>query len=303
MGICGYLDSDVAYLLGLLVARGEIVTDANPRIILHFPRAILSAKGVEKTYSTPEGIRLGLERMRDRLLNLLGGDAQTVETSEYFDLVIQFTRLTVAVRNLLHLTQGHTHYSTFTLPPILLKDDVPPDYKREFMRGFADVAGNVRPSNRDQAGFHRVRLDVINSKGNWRLPVQLCLLLQEHVGVPVSSIIWGHPNMGREWREHQLNVYAEAFLSVGFSFPFKQEALEDLASANQGRRRASQPTGCPGERPLRRRKRRHPQERDADHLPPELLGKHCDAYWQICRALGCPRRPSPKPRHPKRPRS
>lgn len=300
MSICGYLDSDVAYLLGLLVARGEILTSPTLRIVLHFPTASLSAEGVRKVYSTPEQIRLGVEQIRDRLLNLTGGDAQTVDSSGSIDLVLHFTRNTIALRNLTLLTNGRTHFTTFTIPPLLMKRDVPQEFKKEFLRGLADVAGNVRRANRDQVGMHRVRLDVLNSKENWSLPVQLCLLLQEHLGVAVPSIIWGHPNLGRHWREHQLNIYAEDFLPIGFSFAFKQQALEDLAAANR-RKGRSVPHGCPGQRLIRRRKRRHPEEKNAERLPEALLGKHFNAYWQICRALGCPRRPAQRQLLPEEP--
>jgi len=30
----------------------------------------------------------------------------------------------------------------------------------------------------------------------------------------------------------------------------------------------------------------HPEE-SSDKLPPELKGKHCDTYWQVCLELGC----------------
>lgn len=64
--------------------------------------------------------------------------------------------------------------------------DTPVKYVREYLRGFADVAGNVRPANRYVDGKNRVRLDILNYPTNWRLPVQLCHLLQERLEVPVQ---------------------------------------------------------------------------------------------------------------------
>ncbi|GBD11340.1 hypothetical protein HRbin23_01003 [bacterium HR23] len=288
-----YLDSDVGYLLGLLVARGEMLTEPSPRLIIHFPLATLAAQGEHHIYSTQESIRLGVFQVRERLLHLMGEDALIVDDkNDSIDLVFHFTRNTLVLRNISALLGGKSHYLAYSVPQALFH--APLEVKREFVRGFADVAGNVRPANRDQAGLHRVRLDVLN--GNWRLPVQLCLLLQEHLKVPVPNIIWGHPNMGREWREHQVNVYADDFLQVGFSVPFKQQALKELAEANQllGR---SPPSGCPGERRLRARKPPDFAVGDVAHLPPELQGKRFDAYWQICHALGCPRRPPAGQRH------
>jgi len=51
--------------------------------------------------------------------------------------------------------------------------------------------------------------------------------------------------------------------------------------------------GCPGERLLREPKEPNPQENNGTRLDPGLIGHHFDTYWQICKALGCPRVPAP----------
>lgn len=290
----GYLDPDVAYLLGLLVARGELQDTGDiQRIIVHFPRAALQAVGTSPPADAAREIRLGLEEVRERLLNLTGGDIRTVEGQESIDLVVRLTRPTTTWRNLQALLDHQTHFSRFPVPAPLRDPITPVEVVREFLRGFADVAGDVRPANRDWSGRHRVRLNVLNYPGTWTTPVHLCWLLQERLAVPVPNIIWGHPNLRRAWREHQLNVYADDFLTVGFSFPFKQRALEELAAFNRQRFPDRQTSPCPGERPLRGSKPLDPEEQNADRLPSALVGRHADAYWQICRALGCPRRPLP----------
>ena len=82
------------------------------------------------------------------------------------------------------------------------------------------------------------------------------------------------------------------FLRIGFYFDYKQQALEELAQANLALGRPAQ-SPCPGQRRLRGRKPPDPQEANAERLDPALVGRHFDAYWQICRALGCTRRPPP----------
>ena len=178
----------------------------------------------------------------------------------------------------------------FSTPCVWAKT-VTGEIKMEFIRGFADVGGNIRPANRDEAGRHRVRLDILNYPTNWEVPIQLCTLLQEHLEVPVRLITWGHPNLGREWREHQLNVYAEDFKDVGFYFDYKQQALNELAQKNLSRF-DSRVKPCPGVRKGRRKKPANPLE-DSDRLDPRLVGNHFNTYWQICKALGCERKPAP----------
>jgi len=261
------------------------------RVLITFPKAQLQAVGETLKFDGEREVRLELERIRRRLGGVLGGDVQTEESADSWHVIIRLFSPSAAWRNILVLLNNRTSFEYFEVPEVLLRQDTPRDYKLEFMRGFADLAGNIRPSNRDRQGLHRVRLDVLNHKANWKVPVQLCQLLQEHLGVAVPHIIWGHPNLGRAWREHQIDVYAEEFEKVGFSFSFKQRVLVELATLNR-RRGITAPKGCPGQR-----ERRHPdketssEESNSDHLPPELVDRHFDAYWEICRALGCPKRP------------
>jgi len=294
MAVHDYLDPDVAYLLGALVARGTLINDKGIyRLIVRFPKGHMIAEGVNLRFDTTKEIRLGIEKIRDRISELIAADIKTVDTADSIDLVAVSSRHSVAWRNLSLLLDYKTDFAYFKVPSVLLEGDTPVECKHEFMRGFADVAGNVRLANRDQAGRNRVRLDILNYPTNWDVPVQLCTLLQDHLGIPVPVITWGHPNLGREWREHQLNVYCEDFLKVGFFFDFKQVALESLAEANVRDFPGYETKPCPGRRKKRFTKPHHPLESCSEKLDPRLVGKHFNAYWEICKALGCKREPPP----------
>lgn len=285
-----YLDEDLAYLLGMIVARGEITTGENVnRISVRFISKQLIAKGVKVNFDVKKEIMLGLEKIRERLVELTSADIRTIQGHNYIDLVIRFTRNNVIWRNINAILENRTSYATLKVPSIFFHPDTPYAIKREFVKGYADVAGNLRPANRDQTGRHRVRLDCLNRVGNWEVPVSLCLLLQDHLQVPVPNIIYGHPNLNRDFREHQLNIYAEEFLQVGFYFDYKQQVLEELANINL-RKFQNRIPGCPGERSLREHKPVSKEE-NSDKLDSRLRGNHYDAYWQICRALGCYKRP------------
>ena len=163
---------------------------------------------------------------------------------------------------------------------------------KEFIRGFADVSANIRRSNRDINGLHRVYFDILNS--NWKLPVQICNLLQEKLKIPVSEIIWGHPNLrdpkakklsGENFREHQLRVYAHEFIKIGFYIEHKQNILSMLAEENKNNKYYREGKFCLGYG-RKRKKAKHPQE-NSSKLPRYIRGKHFDAYWQICAVCGC----------------
>ncbi len=288
-----YIDPDVGYLLGMLVARGEMVTTgADYRVIVRFRKALLGAQGLEPVSETEaeHGIQLSLHKVAERLRELTGADDRIVDSARHIDLVLTLTRRTIAFRDLEMLFGEAREFRSFQIPDVITHADTPLEIKREFIRGFADVAGNIRPANRDQIGRHRVRLDVLNAKGTWKTPVKICQLLQTDLGVDVPVITWGHPNMGRNWREHQINIYADDFLAVGFHFENKQKALKELAEFNETSGLHKQ-SGCPGARKVGLRKKKDKREKDSERLPDPILGKHFNAYWQICRALGCPKRP------------
>lgn len=289
-----YLDVDVAYVIGLIVGRGTISTSGGVRqITIEFPYSSLEARGISSSFDVDTVTELGVTRIRERLEELLGANVRVAQRQKARDLVIRFPSETMSWRNILAITGGSTSYAHFQVPPVFFEPDVPRDLKREFVRGYADVAGNVRPSNLYVDGRHRVRLDILNYATNWQVPVQLCALLQEHLGVAVQLITWGHPNLGRKFREHQLNIFATEFLRVGFSLEHKQTILAELAEADVQSGRAGECRPCPGRRQLGDRKPADPEEDNAAKLDTRLVGQHYDAYWQICRAVGCNRTPTP----------
>lgn len=290
-----YFDADVAYLLGLITARGQILEQPSDyRIIIQFPGSAITVQGVQTTFDQTTEIKLGLLEISNRLRNLLETDIDLPSSTESDDhtLVISFRKRNMIWRNLRLILGEASHFGSFEVPEVFRSADTPVEYVREYLRGFADVAGNVRPANRYVDGRNRVRLDILNYPTNWRLPVQLCHLLQERLEVPVQLITWGHPNLGRDFRKHQLNVFAVPFLKVGFTFRHKQRVLEELAEQDTQNFPQAVYLPCPSERRISRPKPADTREQDSNRLPPELVGKHFDAYWQICRALGCPRRPA-----------
>ncbi|MEJ5251624.1 MAG: hypothetical protein WHX60_07050 [Armatimonadota bacterium] len=285
-----YMDADVAYLSGLIVARGTLTeAPAVRQVVIDFPYSTLKLQGNDAEYDQETEILLGLHTIRKRLVDLLEADVETISGSTSATLTIRFLRNSMAWRNILLLLDNKLSYAHFQVPSVFFDPQIPKDWKIQFVRGYADVAGNIRHANRYVDGRHRVRLDVLNSPANWQLPVQLCTLLQEQIGVPVQLINWGHPNMGRAFREHQINIFAEAFLPIGFSFRHKQHLLEQFAQRDRQRFPNIGYNPCPGVRRVRREKPPADEEQDTQHLPPPLQGRHFNAYFEICRALGCQR--------------
>jgi len=222
------MDEDMAYFVGLLVARGTLEDGTNRRLIIQFPYSDLKATGITTSFDQQTSIQLGVTNIRVRLSDLLDTDLQMVSHESSIDLVGTFVRRSMVWRYILLVTQGRKTYREFRVPEIFLQAETPSEWKRQFVKGYGDAAGNVRKANNYMGQWHRVRLDTLNYRTNWAVPVQLCTMLQEHLGLAVHMITWGHPNMNRDFREHQLNIFAEEYLKIGFSFKHKQQFSKSL---------------------------------------------------------------------------
>ncbi|HID93233.1 MAG TPA: hypothetical protein EYP60_03955 [bacterium (Candidatus Stahlbacteria)] len=288
-----YLDEDVAYLLGLIVGRGEIVIKNSGTIIsIHFP---FKAEEISGYKQFPEIIKSIHTNILRRIHNLLEVSVtiEPVESELSAYLSIHFHRNPVSLRNLRNILRNKLSYREFSVPEEIVNSENI-NIMREFIKGYADASGNIRESNRDQIGRHRVYLDVLNK--NWWLPTQLCQLLQSKLKVPVSNILWGHPNIrdpqakgGKEaWsREHQIRIYADRFKNIGFYVSYKNEVLKKLADENIIKFGGSPSTPCyPSKKKIRRETAKHEGE-NADDLPPEIRGHHFNSYWEICAKFGC----------------
>lgn len=293
-----YIDPDVAYFVGLVTARGEIAEARRvKRISVEFPFRNLKVEGINKKITQKDQILLSLDKAIDRVSELADVNMRKSETENSVFLIIETLKNIIFFRNTKMLMKGKTSYREFEVPDQIFQSDEL--IKKEFIRGYADVAGSARWANRNKWGKCRVYLDVLNSPHNWNLATQICHLLQDHLRIPVDVIQWGHPNTrdpnlkeyenGRKdaWaREHQIKVFADDFVKIGFYMSHKQEILEELASYNKkkpfNKAKFCTPLRAKGSKP------KHPSEKSRK-LPPQIRGKHYDSYWQICCDIGCVR--------------
>ena len=287
-----YLDPDVAYLLGLIAIRGELYeSQGDKRIIIQFPFKSLIAEGVTVHVDQKDQLDMAVNRIRDRVHELVESHIDVQRGENEFIFSIRFLRNSMVWRNIRYMFGDKRSYREFEVPASVLnaQDDA---IKIEFVRGVADAAGFVRRSNYYISGKNRVYIEVNNR--NWKLPIQLCRLLQVDLAVPVQMIQWGHPNVrqprkrdGSAWaKEHQVKVFVEAFAKIGFYVPYKGRILDELVSVDR-EGGGKVPDRCNPNPTIRRikKKPRHPGEKS--ELLPTIVRKHFNSYWQICRVVGC----------------
>jgi len=292
-----FLDPDMAYLLGLIVGRGTIREISGKRqLIIEYPFRNLVAKGISKSFDAKDKILLSLDETINRLGELMEITPRKVSSENSISLVVESNKYGILWRNISRLLLNKTSFREMDVPKTIFASSE--DIKKEFLRGVADVTGSIGTGGRDQAGRHRVYISILND--NWKLPIQICRLLQEEpLNISVNTIDWGHPNIRngnlkdynkgatQVWaREHQLKVYAEYFEKVGFRIIHKNKILKELADENRKNFPKRKTKKC---NPLMKKskdRKTHPEE-SSDKLPSELKGKHCDTYWQVCLELGC----------------
>jgi hypothetical protein len=289
------MDPDVAYLLGMIMVRGTFCIEKDvTRLLIHFPYRLMEVNPLPNSklkFNQEKEIRLCLEDVRRRICELLEVDVEIERGSSEVILKAIFTKNTMSLRNLRLLCNNRTNYNEFVIPDVMF--EMSEDIQKEFIRGMADAASSPSNSDRDQRDLQRIVIQFPHS--NWILPIQVCKMLQENLGVNVQHILWGHPNVRTpedketNWtKEHRLRIFAEDFWKIGFNFEYKQKILEEMVEFNRKKRKSPSKPCNPKIRRVRKGKNKpsHPDE-NSEKLPECLRGKHFDAPFQICLALGC----------------
>lgn len=117
-----YLDEDVAYLLGLLLVRGQLrQTDGVKQLILDFPFKNLEAASVRRKFNQRNEILLSLMPIRERINELLEVNLRQELGEHSVQLIADFTKNTMAWRNLRMLTQSKQDFRHFEVPKLIFE--------------------------------------------------------------------------------------------------------------------------------------------------------------------------------------
>ena len=267
--ISNFITEDIAYLLGLIVGRGTFIKEReNLKLIIDFPFKNLEAIGVKSKYN----VSLHLSDSVDDIILRLKKLGLNIEKNKNFEnkivsLIIKWQDSYIAFQFLHFLLNGnHTNYHSFRIPRAIYESDK--EKQKEFIRGYFDVTGHIRVSNRDQAGHHRIYLEVDHR--NWFLVADLFILFEKYLKIPIQTINFGHPNFRGEkgWaKEHQIKIFANQFLSIGSYIAHKDTVIKELAKQNKPS------IGSNRRGPKIKNKPTTPEE-NSSKLPDYLRGKH-----------------------------
>lgn len=232
-GLDDYIDEDVAYLLGMLFGRGQLIEDGELR------RLVITLNIQRTTPKLPPGVSLemDLDRENERSLNIVRSRINTLLDANVditpvregmATLTAIFSKRTIGWRDLRFLCSNGNDRSNFLLPEAFFR--LPKPLHEEFLRGFADVAVTPSFADRDQAKRVRIAFPVVNA--NRRFARQLVTVF-EGLNVRPYLLAGSAGKRGGTKREHRIRPYAEKYRAIGFGFAHKQRLLELLAEYNE----------------------------------------------------------------------
>ena len=287
------MNVEMAYLIGMILGNGEIqTTSTDTTITIDIPYKNLYTDDLKDV-----GIYVAasLVDIRSIIEPLIGHSISVVRLPHSTKLSFTKPNSEYVLREILRLIDGGRHHSTMRMNAELFS--ITPDEKKSLLKGIADSTGHIRKSNIafGQEGAHRVYIEI---PGNWYMVADIANMLKD-VDVPVQTIDFGHPNFrdsnlekyneGKPnyWKkEHQIKIFANEFLPIGFNIKHKQEALEKYADELLEFIDPLKTHKYYWEKTIRRgNKPMHPRENDPS-LPPEIRGKHFDSWCDLAECLG-----------------
>lgn len=287
------MNNEMAYLLGMILGNGEIQRDNNEtRITIDIPHKNLYTDDMKdvRVY-----VKASTVDIRSIVEPLIGHNLVITQSKHSTIMTFVKSNDEYITREILRFIGGGRHHSTMRMNSDLFSITV--DEKKNLLRGIADVTGYIRRSNiaYGQDGAHRVYIEI---PGNWYMVIDIANMLKD-VDVPVQTIDFGHPNFrdgdmkkynqGKPYfwkKEHQVKIFANEFLPIGFNINHKQDALEKYSEELLEFIDPVKTHKFYWEKTIRRKVRpNHPHEND-EYLPIEIRGKHFESWTDLARMLG-----------------
>lgn len=287
------MNAEMAYLTGMILGNGEIQKGTSTTTVtIDIPYKNLYTDDLKDVQIY---VKASIVDIRLIVEPLIGHNLVVTETKHSTKLSFSKSNDEYVIREIIRLIGGGRHHSAMKMNPELFK--ITTDEKKMLLRGIADVTGYIRKSNIafGQEGAHRVYIEI---PGNWYMVIDIANMLKE-VDVPVQTIDFGHPNFrdgklvkyneGKKmfWKkEHQVKIFANEFLPIGFNIKHKQDSLEKYSEELLEFIDPEKTHKFYWEKPIRKSsKPRHPGENDLS-LPEEIRGKHFDSWTELAGYLG-----------------
>lgn len=287
------MNTEMAYMLGMILGNGEIQRgNQETTVTIDIPYKNLYTDDLK---DVSVYVKASIVDIRSIVEPLIGHNLIVTQSAHSTKLSFTKPNDEYVVREMIRLIGSGRHHSTMRMDSELFSFTI--DQKKALLKGIADVTGYIRKSNIafGQDGAHRVYIEI---PGNWFMVIDIANMLKD-VDVPVQTIDFGHPNFrdgklvkynqGKPnfWKkEHQVKIFANEFLPIGFNIQHKQEALEryseellEFIDPVKTHKFYWEKSSRIQNKPI------HPGEYDPS-LPVEIRGKHFNSWTELARSLG-----------------
>lgn len=287
------MNTQMAYLIGMILGNGEVQRKSDTTTItVELPhKNLIDDEGREVSVY----VKSSLADIRGIVEPLIGYSLPISQTKRATQFSFTMPNADYTMREILRFIGNGVHHSTMTMNDELF--GMKTDEKKELLRGIADVTGYIRKSNIafGQDGCHRVYIEI---PGNWQMVIDIANMLKD-LDIPVQTIDFGHPNFrdsnlkkyneGKPYywkKEHQVKIWANEFLSIGFNIVHKQRALERYADELLDYLDEEKTHQFYWQKTIRRKEKpTHPMEND-ESLPLSIRGKHYESWTELAKELG-----------------
>lgn len=287
------MNAQMAYLIGMILGNGEVQRKSDATTItIELPhKNLIDDEGREVSVY----VKSSLADIRNIVEPLIGHSLPITQSKRATQISFTKPNEDYTMREIMRFIGNGVHHSTMTMNDELFR--MTTDEKKELLRGIADVTGYIRKSNLafGQDGCHRVYIEI---PGNWQMVIDIANMLKD-LDIPVQTIDFGHPNFrdsnlkkyneGKPYywkKEHQVKIWANEFLPIGFNIVHKQRALEkyadellDYLDENKTHQFYWEKTQRKKSKPF------HPMVTD-EHIPTAVRGKHYESWTELAKDLG-----------------
>lgn len=293
------MNIEMSYLLGMICGNGEIRrTSVNTVVSIDIPHKKLET---EEIHDVKLYVKASIADIRNIIEPLIGAGFTFIQNASSTILSFVKPNTDYLIREINRFVGNAISHNNISIHSDIFSCTL--DERKEFLKGFADVTGYIRRSNAYFNEYeHRVYLEIPN---NWQMVIDICNLLKS-VDIPVQSIDWAHPNMRdgnlkkynageiNFWKkEHQIKIWANEFIIIGFGIIHKQQALEMFSDElivayigiNKNLQKKTHKYYWESKRKSNKIKPIHPSEND-ELIPLKIRGKHFDSWVEIAKELG-----------------
>lgn len=287
------MNTQMAYLIGMILGNGEVQRKNDcTTITVELPhKNLIDDEGREVSVY----VKSSLTDIRSIIEPLIGFSLSISQTKRATQFSFTKPNEDYTMREILRFIGNGVHHSTMSMNDELFL--MTTDERKELLRGIADTTGYIRKSNIafGQDGCHRVYIEI---PGNWQMVIDIANMLKS-LDIPVQTIDFGHPNFrdsnlkkynaGKSYywkKEHQVKIWANEFLPIGFNIVHKQKALEKYADELLEYLDENKTHLFYWEKKTRTKEKPfHPMVND-ESLPDKIRGKHYNSWTELAKDLG-----------------